>query len=61
MLIGFRQSGVAITSVSVDKPTLDEVFFAITGHGAEAEGHPDPAGTGTSGAEASHETVLETQ
>jgi ABC-2 type transport system ATP-binding protein len=35
VLIGFRQSGLAITSVSVDKPTLDEVFFAITGHGAD--------------------------
>ncbi len=32
VLIGFRQSGIAITSVNVDKPTLDEVFFAITGH-----------------------------
>ena len=37
VLIGFRQSGVAITSVSVDQPTLDEVFFAITGHGADHE------------------------
>ena len=61
VLIGFRQSGVAITSVNVDQPTLDEVFFAITGHGAETEGHPDPTGTGTSGSEASRETVLETQ
>ena len=50
VLIGFRQSGVAITSVSVDKPTVDEVFFAITGHGAGAEDDPDPAGTGVSGA-----------
>ena len=33
VLIGFRQAGVAITSVSVAKPTLDEVFLAITGHG----------------------------
>ena len=57
VLIGFRQSGVAITSVSVDKPTLDEVFFAITGHGADADDESDPAGTGTSG----HETVLEVQ
>jgi hypothetical protein len=49
--------------VSVDKPTLDEVFFAITGHGADADGHPDPAGTGTSEAEADadHKTVLEVQ
>ena len=61
MLIGFRQSGVAITSVSVDKPTLDEVFFAITGHGADADDDSDPAGTGTSATGASHETVLEPQ
>jgi ABC-2 type transport system ATP-binding protein len=41
VLIGFRQAGVAIASVSVAQPTLDEVFFAITGHGAEqdAAGH----------------------
>jgi ABC-2 type transport system ATP-binding protein len=35
VLIGFREAGVAITSVSVAQPTLDEVFFAITGHGAD--------------------------
>jgi ABC-2 type transport system ATP-binding protein len=34
VLIGLRQAGVAISSVSVTKPTLDEVFFALTGHGA---------------------------
>ena len=33
VLIGLRQAGVTITSVSVAKPTLDEVFFALTGHG----------------------------
>jgi len=31
VLIGLRQAGIHITSVSVDKPTLDEVFMAITG------------------------------
>jgi ABC-2 type transport system ATP-binding protein len=61
VLIGFRQSGVAITSVSVDKPTLDEVFFAITGHGADADGEHNPAGTGAPEAGADHETVLEVQ
>jgi len=35
VLIGFRQAGIAIISVNVAKPTLDEVFFALTGHGAE--------------------------
>jgi ABC-2 type transport system ATP-binding protein len=32
VLIGLRQAGVPIVSVSVAKPTLDEVFLAITGH-----------------------------
>jgi len=32
ILIGFRQAGVSIISVSVAKPTLDEVFLTITGH-----------------------------
>jgi ABC-2 type transport system ATP-binding protein len=32
VLIGLRQAGISITSVSVAKPTLDEVFLAITGH-----------------------------
>jgi ABC-2 type transport system ATP-binding protein len=33
VLIGLRQAGIGITSVSVDRPTLDEVFLALTGHG----------------------------
>ena len=43
VLIGFRQSGVAITSVSVAQPTLDEVFFAITGHGADTGRRTGPS------------------
>jgi ABC-2 type transport system ATP-binding protein len=35
VLIGLRQAGISIVSVSVAQPTLDEVFFAITGHGAD--------------------------
>ncbi|MCZ4498816.1 MAG: daunorubicin resistance transporter ATPase subunit [Marmoricola sp.] len=43
VLIGLRQAGVSIASVSVDKPTLDEVFLALTGHDT---GETDPsAGT----------------
>ncbi|MGH3250463.1 MAG: ATP-binding cassette domain-containing protein [Trebonia sp.] len=41
VLVGFRQAGVAITSVSVAKPTLDEVFLAITGHGTGQADDPD--------------------
>jgi ABC-2 type transport system ATP-binding protein len=43
VLIGFRQAGVAIASVSVAKPTLDEVFLAITGHGAGQDDDPADA------------------
>jgi ABC-2 type transport system ATP-binding protein len=41
VLIGLRQAGVEIVSVSVDKPTLDEVFLALTGHHSDQEDEPD--------------------
>jgi ABC-2 type transport system ATP-binding protein len=61
VLIGFRQAGVSITSVSVDKPTLDEVFLAITGHGADPE-PPAPGGPGAAAESAvTNEIALEVQ
>jgi ABC-2 type transport system ATP-binding protein len=45
VLIGLRQAGISITEVSVANPTLDEVFLALTGHGAgdssEDTGEPE--------------------
>ena len=35
VLIGLREQELLITSATVSKPTLDEVFMALTGHGAE--------------------------
>ena len=35
VLIALRQSGLSIASATVQKPTLDEVFLSITGHGAD--------------------------
>jgi ABC-2 type transport system ATP-binding protein len=35
VLIGLRQADVSIASVNVVQPTLDEVFFAITGHSTD--------------------------
>jgi ABC-2 type transport system ATP-binding protein len=35
LLVALRKSGVQLAEVSVQKPTLDEVFLAITGHAAE--------------------------
>jgi ABC-2 type transport system ATP-binding protein len=37
VLIALRESAVGIASVSVAKPTLDEVFLTLTGHDAEPE------------------------
>jgi ABC-2 type transport system ATP-binding protein len=34
VLIALRQGGVGVASISVQRPTLDEVFLALTGHGA---------------------------
>ncbi len=41
VLIGLRQAGVQITSVSVARPTLDEVFLTLTGHDNDNEDQPD--------------------
>jgi ABC-2 type transport system ATP-binding protein len=35
LLVALRKSGVQLAEVSVQKPTLDEVFLAITGHAAQ--------------------------
>jgi len=43
VLIGLRQAGLTITSVSVAKPTLDEVFLALTGHESSDAAQPDAA------------------
>jgi ABC-2 type transport system ATP-binding protein len=44
VLIGLRQADIGITAVSVQKPTLDEVFLALTGHGTgEADDATTPA------------------
>ncbi|WP_026909762.1 daunorubicin resistance protein DrrA family ABC transporter ATP-binding protein [Patulibacter minatonensis] len=42
VLIALRQVGLGVQSVSVDRPTLDEVFLALTGH--DAGDQNDPAG-----------------
>ncbi|WP_413303773.1 ATP-binding cassette domain-containing protein [Bacillus sp. 1P10SD] len=43
LLIALRERGIHLTELSVQKPTLDEVFLTITGHGAEegASSAPD--------------------
>jgi ABC-2 type transport system ATP-binding protein len=40
VLIALRQSALSIASATVQKPTLDEVFLALTGHAAEDEVDP---------------------
>ena len=40
VLIALHQSALSIASATVQKPTLDEVFMALTGHAAEDEVNP---------------------
>lgn len=37
LLIALREKGIHLTEMSVQKPTLDEVFLTITGHGVEED------------------------
>lgn len=41
LLIALREAGIPLAELSVQKPTLDEVFLTITGHGVEKDGSPD--------------------
>ncbi|MBA3781159.1 MAG: ATP-binding cassette domain-containing protein [Nocardioides sp.] len=41
VLVALREQGIAIDSVSVQKPSLDEVFMALTGHDAQPETQPE--------------------
>ncbi|MFT8361573.1 MAG: ATP-binding cassette domain-containing protein [Sporolactobacillus sp.] len=36
VLVAFREAGIALSEMSVQKPTLDEVFLTITGHEASS-------------------------
>ncbi|WP_313663961.1 ATP-binding cassette domain-containing protein [Cellulosimicrobium cellulans] len=47
LLVRLREARIEVGSLSMDKPSLDEVFLTLTGHGAEAS---DPvARDGTTG------------
>jgi ABC-2 type transport system ATP-binding protein len=48
LLIRLRADGIAIEELSVQQPTLDEVFLALTGHPADDE-VPSPDGTSSDG------------
>ncbi|SIS83507.1 ATP-binding cassette domain-containing protein [Alicyclobacillus vulcanalis] len=38
LLVAMKTAGIDISELVVQKPTLDEVFLALTGHGAEPSG-----------------------
>ncbi|PZE57636.1 daunorubicin/doxorubicin resistance ABC transporter ATP-binding protein DrrA [Curtobacterium sp. MCPF17_001] len=51
LLVSFRDAGISLAEMSVQKPTLDEVFLTITGEGAGA-GTPAPAARALEGSNA---------
>jgi ABC-2 type transport system ATP-binding protein len=45
VLVTLRERGIAIDSVNVQKPSLDEVFMVLTGHGTGQDDQDDPDGS----------------
>ncbi|MCF4121520.1 ATP-binding cassette domain-containing protein [Antribacter sp. KLBMP9083] len=43
VLVRLRAADVEVRELTLSKPTLDEVFLALTGHGAEPQGETEPA------------------
>ena len=41
LLLALRQSGIGLDEISVQKPTLDEVFLTLTGHDAADQNQPE--------------------
>ncbi|MGW0180531.1 ATP-binding cassette domain-containing protein [Nocardia sp. NPDC003345] len=41
LLIGLRERGIAVEEINVSRPSLDEVFFTLTGHPADTETDPE--------------------
>ncbi len=51
VLLALREAGIGIESVAVDKPSLDEVFLALTGHDTrDGDDSDDQTTQGTPGA-----------
>ncbi|HWV78825.1 MAG TPA: ATP-binding cassette domain-containing protein [Isoptericola sp.] len=47
LLVRLRDAGVDLDGLSMDKPTLDEVFLTLTGHDATDQSTTDRAGSGS--------------
>jgi ABC-2 type transport system ATP-binding protein len=57
VLIGLRQAGISIASVSVAKPTLDEVFLALTGHDTGEPDQQDETAAASTGRDEQYQEV----
>ncbi len=49
LLVRLREARIAVDSISMDKPSLDEVFLTLTGHGVAAEEPDEDATQSTTG------------
>ncbi|MGK9146450.1 ATP-binding cassette domain-containing protein [Plantibacter flavus] len=45
LFITLREAGIRLAEMSVQKPTLDEVFLTLTGHGVDADSADPESGT----------------
>lgn len=62
VLVALRGAGISLSEMSVQKPTLDEVFLTITGRPAETKNDSDDTGPtpGPAAKTSRHETEKET-
>ena len=42
LLVALREQNISLTELAVQKPTLDEVFLTLTGHGVETDSATQP-------------------
>ncbi|MFD6164812.1 ATP-binding cassette domain-containing protein [Oerskovia sp. NPDC060287] len=57
LLVRLREARIAVDSISMDKPSLDEVFLTLTGHGVGSEDPAEPGDGRPAGADAPASTT----
>lgn len=57
LLVRLREARIGVDSISMDKPSLDEVFLTLTGHGVRSEEPAEPGDGRPAGADAPASTT----
>ncbi|GAA3879805.1 daunorubicin resistance protein DrrA family ABC transporter ATP-binding protein [Leifsonia kafniensis] len=61
LLVVLREAGIRLNEISVQKPSLDEVFLALTGHGVSDDNADDKAADDVDGTPATDARASDTE